>query len=117
MAGMTPDAVDMASIYDCFTITVLLSLENAGFCAPGQGQAFVRERNLHADGDFPLNTHGGQLSAGQPGHAGALSHVIDAVRQLQGRAGSGQVPHCNRAYCNGNGGMMAEHVVLLLEGE
>jgi acetyl-CoA acetyltransferase len=117
MAGTAPGAVDLASIYDCFTITVLLSLESAGFCARGAGAAFTREHDFTFDGgDFPLNTHGGQLGFGQPGVAGGMSHVIEAVRQLQGRATSRQLPRCDLAFCNGNGGMMSENVALILEG-
>ena len=117
MAGAARDAVDLASIYDCYTITVLVTLENAGFCARGAGAAFVEERDLRFDGgDFPLNTHGGQLGAGQPGLAGGLGHVTEAVRQIQGRAGERQLPRCELAYANGTGGMMAEQVALVLEG-
>jgi acetyl-CoA acetyltransferase len=117
MAGASRSAVDLASPYDCYTITVLVTLENAGFCAPGRGAAFVEERDFRFDGgDFPVNTHGGQLGAGQPGLAGGLGHVTEAVRQLQGRAGKRQLPRCELAYANGTGGMMAEQVALILEG-
>jgi len=117
MAGVSRAAVDLASIYDCYTITVLVTLENAGFCAPGTGAAFVDERDLRWDGgDFPLNSHGGQLGAGQPGLAGGLGHVTEAVRQIQRRAGKRQLPRCELAYANGTGGMLAEQVALILEG-
>jgi acetyl-CoA acetyltransferase len=117
MAGVIPQSVDLASVYDCFTITVLITLESAGFCERGAGAAFVKEHDFRFDGgDFPLNTHGGQLGFGQPGLAGGMSHVVEAVRQLQGRAAARQLPNCNIVYCNGNGGMMSEHVALILEG-
>jgi acetyl-CoA acetyltransferase len=117
MAGASRDAVDMASIYDCYTITVLVTIENAGFCPRGRGAAFVDEHDLRWDGgDWPLNTHGGQLGAGQPGLAGGLGHVTEAVRQIQGRAGKRQLPRCELAYANGTGGMMSEQVALVLEG-
>ncbi len=116
MAGASREAIDLASIYDCYTITVLVTIENAGFCKPGQGQDFVDERDLRRDGDWPLNTHGGQLGAGQPGLAGGLAHVTEAARQLMGRAGEGQLRRCDLAYANGTGGMMAEQVALILEG-
>ncbi|MGE0383765.1 MAG: thiolase family protein [Gammaproteobacteria bacterium] len=116
MAGARRDAIDLACIYDCYTIAVLLTIEASGFCAPGQGGRFVEEHDLRYDGDWPLNTHGGQLSFGQPGLAGGLSHVIESVRQIQGRAGARQIARCNLAYCNGNGGMMSEQVALVLEG-
>jgi acetyl-CoA acetyltransferase len=117
MAGAERSAVDLASIYDCYTITVLVTIENAGFCGKGEGGAFVDEHDLRFDGgDWPLNTHGGQLGMGQAGIAGGLSHVTEAVRQLQGRADGRQLPKAELAYVNGTGGMMAEQVALILEG-
>ena len=116
MAGVSHGSVDVVQPYDCFTITVLVTLENAGFCGKGEGERFVSERSLRWDGDFPLNTHGGQLGAGQAGTAGGLSHLTEAVRQLQGRAGARQLAKCDLAYVNGTGGMMAEQVALVLEG-
>ncbi|CAM5231035.1 thiolase family protein [Rhodanobacter lindaniclasticus] len=117
MAGIAREQIDMVSIYDCYTITVLTSLEDAGFCAKGAGQKFVREHDLTFRGDFPCNTHGGQLSFGQPGIAGGMSHVCDAVRQIQARSGGNQVADCNRAFVTGNGGVMGEQVALVLEGD
>ena len=111
-----PSAVDLTNVYDCFTITVIVTLEDAGFCKKGEGGAFVRERDLRFEGDFPVNTHGGQLGAGQSGLNAGLSHVIESVRQIQGRAGARQLPKCDLAYVNGNGGMMSEQVALILEG-
>ncbi len=117
MAGASREAVDLASIYDCYTIAVLVTLENAGFCKPGQGQDFIEEHDFrYAGGDWPLNTHGGQLGAGQPGLAGGLGHVTEAARQLMGRAGRRQLSRCELAYANGTGGMIAEQVALILEG-
>ena len=85
MAGVRREDIDMASIYDCYTITVLMSLEDAGFCPKGTGMTWVTEHDLTFRGDFPLNTAGGQLSFGQAGMAGGMHHVCDAVRQLTGR--------------------------------
>jgi acetyl-CoA acetyltransferase len=116
MAGVVHRDIDVVQPYDCFTITVLVTLENAGFCGKGEGERFVSERSLRWDGDFPLNTHGGQLGAGQAGMAGGLSHITEAVRQLQGRAGARQLSKCDLAYANGTGGMMAEQVALILQG-
>jgi acetyl-CoA acetyltransferase len=116
MAGARRDAVELANPYDCYTITVLVTLENAGFCGKGEGGRFVEEHDLTFRGDFPLNTHGGQLGMGQAGLAGGLSHATEAVLQLQGRAGPRQLPKCELAYVNGTGGMMAEQVALILEG-
>jgi acetyl-CoA acetyltransferase len=116
MAGASREAIDLVNPYDCYTITVLVTLENAGFCGKGEGGRFVEERDLTFHGDFPLNTHGGQLGMGQAGLAGGLSHATEAVLQLQGRAGERQLPKCDLAYVNGTGGMMAEQVALILEG-
>ena len=76
----------------------------------------VEEHDLRFSGDWPLNTHGGQLGMGQGGAAGGLSHVIDSLTQLQGRAGGVQLPKADMAYVSGVGGLMASHVGLVLEG-
>src|SRR6185503_7159222 len=114
MAGIRRKDVDVASLYDCYTITVLLTLEDAGFAKKGQGGRFVDEHNLQFDGDFPLNPHGGQLSFGQAGLAGGMSHVTEAARQVSGRAEGRQVKKCKFAFVNGNGGIMSEQVSLVL---
>jgi acetyl-CoA acetyltransferase len=117
MAGLTPADMDMVSIYDCYTITALLSLEDAGFCEKGAGLKFVAEHDLTFRGDFPMNTAGGQLGYGQAGFAGGMHHVCDASRQIMGRAGATQVTDCNRAFVSGNGGVLAEQTTLVLEGD
>jgi acetyl-CoA C-acetyltransferase len=117
MAGLSRSDVDAASIYDCYTITVLMSLEDAGFCAKGKGMSWITEHDLTHRGDFPLNTAGGQLSFGQAGMAGGMHHVVDGARQIMGRAGDAQVPDCNTAFVTGNGGIMSEQVALLMRGD
>lgn len=117
MAGLTPADMDMASIYDCYTITVLLSLEDAGFCQKGKGLQFVAEHDLTFRGDFPMNTAGGQLGYGQAGTAGGMHHVCDATRQIMGRSGATQVKDCDRAFVSGNGGILSEQTTLVLEGD
>jgi acetyl-CoA acetyltransferase len=117
MAGLTPSAVDVASLYDCYTITVLMTLENAGFCGKGEGMTWVNQHDLTFAGDFPLNTAGGQLSFGQAGMAGGMHHVVDAARQVMGRAGQAQVTDCDRAFVSGTGGIMSEQVALVLGGD
>jgi acetyl-CoA acetyltransferase len=112
-AGVKPAEVGLASLYDCYTIMVLLTLEEAGFCGRGEAGAFVESHDLTFAGDFPLNTHGGQLSFGQPGMAGGMSHVTEAVRQIQQRGGERQVPGLELAYAHGNGGIIAEQVGLV----
>ncbi len=115
MAGVAHRDIDLVCPYDCYTITVIVTLEDAGFCKKGQGGAFVWERDLSYAGDFPCNTHGGQLSFGQPGLGGGMSHVTEAVRQLMGRGGERQVKDAQLAYVNGNGGIMSEQASLILE--
>jgi len=117
MAGLTPADMDMVSIYDCYTITALLTLEDAGFCEPGTGMRFVTDHDLTFAGDFPMNTAGGQLGYGQPGNAGGMHHVCDATRQLMGRAGATQIADCDRAFVSGNGGVLSEQEALVLEGD
>jgi acetyl-CoA C-acetyltransferase len=117
MAGIRPADIDMASLYDCYTITVLMTLEDAGFCGKGEGMTWVNERDLTFRGDFPLNTAGGQLSFGQAGMAGGMHHVVDAARQVMGRAGQAQVTDCQHAFVSGTGGIMSEQVALVLGGD
>jgi acetyl-CoA acetyltransferase len=113
-AGVTPGEIDFVSVYDCYTITVLITLEDAGFCPKGQSGRFVQEHDLTYRGDFPVNTHGGQLSFGQAGLAGGATHVTEAVLQLRGDAGARQLQRCELAFVNGNGGTMSEQASLVL---
>lgn len=117
MAGLSRSDVRVASIYDCYTITVLMTLEDAGFCPKGQGLGWVTGHDLTYRGDFPLNTAGGQLSFGQAGMAGGMHHVVDAARQVMGRAAAAQVPGCHTAFVSGTGGIMSEQVALVLGGD
>jgi acetyl-CoA acetyltransferase len=116
MAGIGPDEVDAAEIYDCYTITVLLTLEDAGFCGKGEGMRFIRDHDLGFAGDFPVNTHGGQLGMGQAGAAGGMTQVVEAARQLMGRADQRQVKSCDTVYVSGTGGVMSEQSALVLQG-
>jgi acetyl-CoA C-acetyltransferase len=116
MSGLKPADMHMSQIYDCYTITVLLSLEDAGFCAKGEGMAFVRDHDLTWRGDFPLNTHGGQLSFGQSGSAGGMSQLIEAVTQIRGCAGERQLRLHDTAFVSGTGGVMSEQGALVLAG-
>src|SRR4029077_9023709 len=115
MAGLTPADMDLLSLYDCYTITVLITLEDAGFCAKGDGGLFVADHDFTSTGYFPCNTQGGELTYGQAGLAGGASHVTEAVVQLRGEAGERQVADCGLAFVNGNGGILSEQCSLVLE--
>lgn len=114
MAGMTPGDMDFAQLYDCYTIAVLMFIEDLGFCGKGEGGRFVAERDLTWSGDFPCNTSGGQLSYGQPGGAGGMIAVVEAVRQLMGRAGKRQICNAEKGVAHGNGGVLADEVTLIM---
>lgn len=87
-AGISWSDVDFAEIYDCFTISCLMQIEDIGFCAKGDAAAFIREKNLTVRGDFPVNTHGGFLSYS---YRLGIEHVVEAVRQLRGECANAQV--------------------------
>jgi acetyl-CoA acetyltransferase len=110
MAGISPAEVDVALIYDSFTITVLVALEGLGFCRIGEGGAFVASGAITAEGPLPLNPHGGQLS-----YSGGHGHfLVEAVRQLRGEAPSAQVSGCDVALCHGTAaGVLSAHTVVL----
>jgi acetyl-CoA C-acetyltransferase len=105
-AGVRPADIDYASIYDSFTITVLLQLEDLGFCAKGEGGRFVADGKLISGvGKLPFNTDGGGLCNNHPANRGGMTKVIEAVRQLRGRAHPAvQVPDCRLALAQGIGG-------------
>jgi acetyl-CoA C-acetyltransferase len=107
-AGVKPADIDYASIYDSFTITVLESIEDLGFCAKGEGGAFVQDGALLAPhGKLPFNTDGGGLCNNHPSNRGGMTKVIEAVRQLRGEAHPElQVPDCELALAHGTGGSL-----------
>jgi acetyl-CoA acetyltransferase len=113
MAGLRPDDVDVAQIYDSFTITVLLNLEDLGFCGKGEGGAFVADGRLGPGGALPTNTSGGGLAYTHPGMLGIFL-IIEAVRQLRGGLGERQVPGAEVALAHGTGGVLSVHSTLLL---
>ncbi len=121
MAGIDRKDVDLVCPYDCYTITVLVSLEDAGFCKKGQGGPFVMDHDLTYTGGVTCSCkhHGGQLSFGQPKVLAwrhrATACVTEAIRQLMGRGEARQVKNARLAYVNGNGGIMSEQVSLVLE--
>jgi len=107
-AGITPVDIQYASIYDSFTITVLIQLEDLGFCKKGEGGRFVADGNLISGvGKLPFNTDGGGLCNNHPANRGGMTKVIEAVRQLRGEAHAKvQVPNCALALAQGTGGML-----------
>jgi acetyl-CoA C-acetyltransferase len=108
-AGVTPADIKYASIYDSFTITVLMQLEDLGFCEKGQGGRFVADGNLISGvGKLPFNTDGGGLCNNHPANRGGLTKVLEAVRQLRGEAHPKvQVKNCDLALAHGTGGQLA----------
>lgn len=115
-AGRALDDVDIAGIYDSFTITLAMLLEEIGFARPGQAGADAAAGRFARDGALPLNTHGGLLSYGHCGVAGGLAHLVEVVTQLRGEAGPRQVPGRPRSgFVHGDGGVMAAHVSAVLE--
>lgn len=113
MAGMTPKDIDVAELYDSFTITVLLTLEALGFCKPGEAGDFVSGGRTAPGGAFPMNTNGGGLSYAHPGMYGIFL-LIEAVRQLRGEGGDRQVKDAKVALVNGTGGSLSSASTCLL---
>lgn len=116
-AGIGQDRVDYLGIYDSFTITLAMLLEELGFAPRGGAAARARRGDFDAAGPLPLNTHGGLLSFGHSGVAGGMAHVAEAWTQLAGRAGPRQVgaPRC--ALVHADGGVLSAHVSLVLQAE
>lgn len=112
-AGVTPDEIDVCQLYDSFTVTVLLTLEGLGFCAPGEGGAFVEGGRLAVGGALPTNTDGGGLSSCHPGMRGMFL-LVEAVRQLRGECGPRQVDGARLACVNGTGGWFSSASTVIL---
>jgi acetyl-CoA acetyltransferase len=113
-AGIGPKDVDVAFLYDCFTITVLLEFEGLGFVPKGEGGPFALEGRMEIGKDLPVNTHGGLLSQA---HLGAMHHVVEATLQLRGAAGPRQVKDAKVALVHGNGGIVSAHSTIVLGKE
>lgn len=112
-AGLGPRDVDHVMVYDAFTITTLMFLEDLGFCAKGEGGAFVASGAIAPGGSLPLNTNGGGLSCNHPGMYGLFT-VIEAVEQLRGTAGARQVAGCDVALAHANGGVLSSQATAIL---
>ncbi len=105
-SGITPSEIDFCTIYDSFTITVLMTLENLGFCKAGEGASFVRDGRIGLGGELPINPDGGGLSSNHPGMRGVFL-VIEAVRQLRGDCKGRQVDDARLGLVHGTGGLLS----------
>jgi acetyl-CoA acetyltransferase len=115
-AGLSATDVDVAILYDAFTICTLMFLEDLGFCKKGEGGAFVENGGIAPGGRFPVNTNGGGLSYCHPGMYGLLV-LIEAARQIHGVCDKRQVKNANVAIAHGNGGVFSSQCTVLLGSE
>ena len=111
MAGLTTSDVDVAELYDCYTFTVIITLEDYGFCEKGEGGPFVESGATARGGALPVNTGGGQLSSF---YMWGMTPLAEAITQLRGEGGGRQVENAHIALVSGNGGILATHSCLLL---
>lgn len=116
MAKIVPEDVDVAMLYDAFTINTVLFLEDLGFCEKGEGGAFVSGGRISPGGELAVNTSGGGLSYNHPGMYGLLL-LVEATRQLRGECGERQVAGTNMALVHGNGGVLSSQVSAVLGSE
>jgi acetyl-CoA acetyltransferase len=112
-AGLAPADVDVVMLYDAFTITPILFLEDLGFCRKGEGGPFVSGGHIAPGGGLAVNTNGGGLSCVHPGMYG-LFLLVEAVRQLRGEAGERQVADARIALAHGNGGVLSSEATVIL---
>tara|TARA_R110002110_G_scaffold76898_1_gene202266 strand:+ start:4674 stop:5843 length:1170 start_codon:yes stop_codon:yes gene_type:complete len=117
MAGLGPRDMDFAQLYDCFTPTVLVELEDLGFCAKGEGGAFIASAGIGPGGALPVNTHGGLLSHCHPGNPGSMFALTESVWQLRHSAGERQVADAGIGLLHAQGGIMSSHSTLILGRE
>ena len=117
MAGVGPGDIDVAGIYDCFTGTVIMMLEDLGFCKKGEGGPFVEAGHITFGGRIPINTHGGMLSYAHPGLPGGFFHIVEMARQLRGEADGRQVGGAELALCHSLGGGFATNATIILGTE
>lgn len=111
MAGVKPTDIDVAQLYDSFTITVLMQFEDLGYCAKGEGGAFAEGGRIELGGELPVNTHGGLLSFGS---SGGINHIIEAARQMRGECGDRQVPDAQLALATNVSAVASNHSIAIL---
>lgn len=114
-SGLAIADVRYAAVYDSFTITLAMLLEDLGLAARGEAAARVRDGYFDRDGAMPLNTHGGLMSYGHCGVGGAMAHMVETQLQMTGRAGNRQVKDASIALLHGDGGVLSSHVSMFLE--
>ncbi len=117
MAGIGPGDVDIAEIYDAYPVINLIALEEMGFVERGAAGAFVEAGETWPGGRLPMTTNGGMLSQGHTGAGGGVAILVEAVRQLMGKAGERQVPDARVAVETGSGGTYMDAQVLVLSNE
>ncbi len=117
MAGVGPADIDVAELYDCFTIVPIIELEELGFVPHGDGGAFFEAGHARIGGKLPINTHGGMLSHAHAGAAGGLFGIVEAVRQLRGGEGERQVRGAKLALVHNEGGILSSHCTLILSNQ
>ncbi|WP_104134067.1 thiolase family protein [Cryobacterium sp. Y50] len=116
-AGAVVTDIDIFGIYDSFTITLAILLEEIGIAQPGTAGGMARDGAFAATGKYPLNLHGGLLSYGHPGVAGGMAHMAELVIQIRGEAGSRQlVERPRRGFLHADGGVLSAHVSIVLDG-
>lgn len=117
MSGFGPKDMDVAGIYDCFTGTVVMMLEDLGFCPKGEGGRFVADGQMTYGGQIPSNTHGGLLSFAHSGMPGSLFHFHEVIAQLRGNCGERQVPDANLGIVHSLGGGFSTNATTILGTE
>lgn len=117
MAGLGPSDMDVAMLYDCFSIVPIIEIEELGLVERGGGGAFFAEGRAAIGGELPVNTHGGMLSHAHAGAVGGLMAIIEATRQLRGEAGERQVREATAAIVHGEGGILSSHCTAILTAQ
>ncbi len=113
-AGVARSDIDVALIYDCFTVALAMNMEDMGLAPRGEAAALFESGRFGLSGGLPVNTHGGLLSHGHPARAGGMGNVIEAIVQLRQAGGERQVSDCGHALVHGMGGVFANHAVAIL---
>ena len=117
MAGLGPADIDVAQLYDCFTIVPVIELAECGFCKDGEGGAFYADGHADIGGRLPINTHGGMLSHAHAGATGGMLGIIEAVQQLRGGLGARQVAGAEVALVHNEGGVLSSHCTVIIAND